>query len=180
MTVFSETLTVNLRFHDFWGYQKLKTKGGFHWNQGYSTEKEGRWISLKPRVFNWEGGWVVFIETKGIRLRRKAFGLLLSRNPWFQWNHPTSFSVETLGFNETTCPPSQSKPLVSMKPPLVSISEPPKNRETADILLKFHWNRQKKKWGFLLKPTYSLDWRKLCFLFSDFFFPILFFFEGKV
>ena len=144
MTVFSETLTVNLRFHDFWGYQKLKTKCRFHRNQGYSTEKEDRWISLKPRVFNWEGGWVVFIETKGIRLRRKAFGLLLSRNPWFQWNHPTSFSVETLGFNETTSPPSQSKPLVSMKPPLVSISEPPKNRETADILLKFHWNRKKK------------------------------------
>ena len=119
---------------------------------------------MKPRVFDWEGGQVDFIETKGIQLRRrlggihwnqgystekKAFGLHLSRNPWFQWNHPTSFSVETLGFNETTCPPSQSKPLVSMKPPLVSISEPPKNRETADILLKFHWNRQKKKWGFL-------------------------------
>ena len=145
MTVFSETLTVNQRFHDFWGYQKLKTKCGFHWNQGYSTEKEGWWISLKPRVFNWEGGWVVFIETKGIRLRRKAFGLpsqskplvsmkppnlLLSRNPWFQWNHLPSFSVETLGFNETT----------------FSFNFwTPKNRETADILLKFHWNRPKKK-----------------------------------
>ena len=138
MTVFSETLTVNLRFHDFWGYQKLKTKGGFHWNQGYSTEKEGRWISLKPRVFNWEGGWVVFIETKGIRLRRKAFVLLLSRNPWFQWNHLPSFSVETLGFNETT----------------FSFNFwTPKNRETADILLKFHWNRPKKNVRFPFKTS---------------------------
>ena len=107
MTVFSETLTVYLRFHDFWGYQKLKNKGTFHWNQGYSTEKEGRWISLKPKVFNWEGGWVVFIETKGIRLRRRP---------------SASISVETLGFNETTQPPSQSKPLVSMKPPALLLS----------------------------------------------------------
>ena len=116
MTVFSETLTVNLRFHDFWGYQKLKTKCGFHWNQGYSTEKEGRWISLKPKVFNWEGvGWYslkprVFDWEEGLRppsqskplVSMKPPNLLLSRNPWFQWNHLPSFSVETLGFNETT------------------------------------------------------------------------------
>ena len=133
MTVFRETLTVNLRFHDFWGYQKLKNKGAFH---------------LKPRVFDWEGGQVDFIETKGIQLRRRLGGiqgLFLSRIPLVSMN--------------TIQPPSQSKPLVSMKPPASFSVETlgfnetifsfnfwtPKNRETADILLKFHWNRQKKK-----------------------------------
>ena len=75
---FSKTLARNLPISQFCGYLKLKTKGRFHWNQGYSTEKEAL--------------------TRGIRLRRRpsasssfeipGFGLLLSRNPWFQ----TTFS----------------------------------------------------------------------------------------
>ena len=106
---------------------------------------------------------------------KEAFGLLLSRNPWFQWNHPTSFSVKALGFNETTRPPPQSKPFVSMKPPFVSISEPPKNRETADILLKFHWNRQKKIVSFPFKTTclylqtcFEATWSKFTILNSKY------------
>ena len=144
MTVFSETLTVNLRFQGFWGIRKWKLKvdfietkgirlrrraGEFHWNQGYSTEKEVGWYSLKPRVFDWEEGLRPPSQSKPL-VSMKPPNLLLSRNPWFQWNHLPSFSVETLGFNETT----------------FSFNFwTPKNRETADILLKFHWNRQKKK-----------------------------------
>ena len=78
MTVFSVTLTINLRISQFLGISEIENL---------------RWISLKPRVL---------YPDRGLR------------------------------------PPPQSKPLVSMKPPLVSISEPPKNRETADLLLKFH------------------------------------------
>ena len=95
----------------------------FHWNQGYSTEKEARWISLKPRVFDWEGG-----------LRP-----LLSRNPWFQWNHPASSSVETLGFNEITF----SFNFWTLK-----------NHETANLLLKFLRNRQKERFPFKTLSVY--------------------------
>ena len=39
------------------GIRLRRRPGGFHWNQGYSTDKEARWISLKPRVFDWEGAF---------------------------------------------------------------------------------------------------------------------------
>ena len=42
---------------------------------GVSEIENYRWISLKPRVFDWEGGQVDFIETRGIQLRRRLGGI---------------------------------------------------------------------------------------------------------
>ena len=93
-------------------------------------------FNSKSAVFTIFGGIrnrklkVDFIETKGIQLRRRP---------------SASSSVETLGFNETT----------------FSFNFwTPKNRETADLLLKFHWNRKKKKkkGGFPFKPILENWW----------------------
>ena len=50
-------------------------------------------------------------------------------------------------------PLPQSKPLVSMKPPLVSIFEPPKTWNHKFLVkVSLEPSFRKKKWGFLLKP----------------------------
>ena len=96
-----KTLTRNLWISRFWGYQKLKLKGGIHWNQGYSIEAEafGLYLNRNP-WFQWNHLWFQFLnpqkrETTNFlskfhwnrHLKKKMWGFLLK----LIWSTPSVY-----------------------------------------------------------------------------------------
>ena len=121
----------------FFGGSEIETKGGFIETKGFDWEG-GQVVSLKPRVSTEkEVGW--FHWNQGFRLRWRPKAFFSVEYPWFQWIPPNLLlSWIPLVSMKSTCPPSQSNTLGFNEMHLYfSISDTPKNSETADILLKF-------------------------------------------
>ena len=141
------------------------------------------WISLKPRAFDWEGGQVDFIETKGIRPRRRLGGFIETKGIRLRRRPRPPSQSNTLGFDETTQPPSRSNTLGFNEIHLPSFSvECPWFQWNPHLVFNFwypqkSWNRRftvkvslntvikklKKYVRFYLKPDFSHVWHIIPF-----------------